>query len=299
MKYAPVVLFTYNRIDELKVTLQELKNNIAASKSDLIIYSDAARNDRETKDVDEVRSYIRKIDGFKSVNIIERPENFGLAKSIIRGITEVLSHYGKVIVLEDDLVTSPNFLCYMNQALEFYENNEKIFSISGFTMPLKSLKNLEKDTYVSLRPSSWGWATWKDRWKDIDWEIKDYEEFIKDKNAVRSFNLGGADLTRMLRHYKQGRNNSWAIRWAYAMFRMGKYSIYPKISKVENIGFGANATHCKGTNIYRTVLDDFKSCRFDFLDKLEPDEAILNDFKYQYSYRNKFAKRTLDFFRKY
>jgi hypothetical protein len=283
----------------LKVTINALKKNLLAKESELFIYSDAAKNRENEQKVENVREYLQSIKGFQRVHIVEREENFGLAKSVIEGVTEVINKYGKVIVIEDDLLTSENFLCYMNQALEFYKEKKKIFLISGFTMPLKNLKNYDKDTYIALRPSSWGWATWKDQWENIDWDVSDYDKFIKNKTSVRQFNLGGIDLTRMLRHYMQKKNNSWAIRWAYAMFKEGKYSIYPKVSKVQNIGFGEDATHCDGTDIYQTILDTSTQCNFDFVDKIVPDQQIIEEFKYQYSYKNKLIKKTYEYMKKY
>ncbi|MDM5272545.1 glycosyltransferase [Sulfurovum sp. zt1-1] len=291
MKYAPIVLFTYNRLDELKQTIEALKNNKLASESELYIYSDAAKDKTDEQKVLKVRSYLKTIEGFNHLQVIERDENFGLARSVIEGVNEILERHGKVIVLEDDLITSKNFLCYMNSALEFYQDEEKVFSISGYTMPLKSLKKYDNDTYASVRPSSWGWATWNDRWKGIDWDIRDYESFIHDKKAIKDFNLGGADLSRMLKHYKQKKNNSWAIRWAYAMFKANKFCIYPKISKVQNIGFGLDATHCKGINIYSSPLDQTDSCDFKFINKIILDKQIADSFKYQFSYMNKFIKK--------
>lgn len=297
-KYAPIVLFAYNRLDELKITINALQKNFLAEESELFVYSDAAKNEDNEQKVQRVRNYLHTIRGFQQIHIVEREENFGLAKSVIEGVTEVLEKYGKVIVIEDDLIVSENFLCYMNQSLEFYFIEESVFSISGFTMPLKSLKNYEKDNYIAVRPTSWGWATWKDRWENIDWEVNDYSEFIHDKASIRKFNHGGIDLTRMLKHYKQRKNNSWAIRWAYAMFKEDKYSIYPKVSKVQNIGFGVDATHCDGVNIYKSNLDQSASCNFDFTDEIVPDKQLIDEFKYQYSYQNKLIKKTYEYMRK-
>jgi hypothetical protein len=296
--YAPIVLFAYNRIDELKLTINALQKNLLADKSELFIYSDGARNEENEQKVEEVREYLHSVKGFQKVYIVERDENYGLSKSVIEGVTEIINQYGTVIVIEDDLITSKNFLCYMNKSLEFYEAKEYIFSISGFTMSLKSLNHYQKDTYVALRPASWGWATWKDQWENIDWDVKDYDTFIQDKHLVRAFNRGGIDLARMLKHYMQKKNNSWAIRWAYTMFKEGKYCMYPRVSKVQNIGFGEDATHCDGIHIYKSTLDESTSCDFDFLDEIMLNDEIVTEFKYQYSYRNKLMKKSYKYIKK-
>jgi len=288
-----VVIFVYNRLDELKINIKALQENINSHLFNIIIFSDAPKSENDVLKVNNIRKYLKTIKGFKSLEIIERRNNYGLARNIIEGVTEVINIYNKAIVLEDDLITSKNFLCYMKEALNFYEEKEEIFSISGYSMPLKSLQNYSYDTYLFYRPSSWGWATWKDRWGNIDWEIKDYENFFKNKKLQKDFNKGGVDLTRMLKNYFEGKNDSWAIRWAYNMWKQKKYCIYPTQSKIQNIGFGENATHCKGVNIYKTILDNTHNCNFNFLNDITINKKIVKEFSYQYSYINKFIKRFL------
>lgn len=291
MKYAPIIIFCYNRLDSLKLLINSLLKNKEFLETELIIYSDAAKTSHDLKNVELVRAYVDSMDIINRKTIIKREVNFGLAKNIINGVTEVINNFGKVIVLEDDLIVSENFLCYMNSALNFYKNREYIFSISGYTAQLKSLKNYEKDTYLSYRPSSWGWATWKNKWDGIDWKIEHFNEFSKDRVEVNRFNRGGIDMYRMLKHYMIGKNNSWAIRWAYAMYKKDKYAIYPKISKIQNIGFGEDATHCKGENIYKTSLDNTSRCSFIFNDEKIINNKIASEFRYQYSYYNKLSKK--------
>jgi hypothetical protein len=284
---APVLLFTYNRLEHTEKTIEYLKENNLAMHSNLIIFSDASKSNIDDKKVQNVRRYLKSIKGFKSCTLIEREINFGLAKNIIEGVTEVVNSVGKVIVLEDDLLTSKNFLCFMNAALKYYQDQEDIFSISGYTANLSSLSKYDCDTYLSVRGSSWGWGTWKHQWDNIDWNISDYDQFIKNKREVTKFNRGGADMTRMLRHYMEGKNDSWAIRYSYAMYKKKKYSIHPKLSKIKNIGFGADATHCKGTNIYESSFDITNSRKFKFGDSNKVNETIAKEFRYQFSYVNK------------
>jgi len=290
-----LIIFTYNRLNELKMNIEYLLKNKGSEKLDVIFFSDAPKKEADVPKVNEVRKYLKSVKGFNSIEIIEREKNYGLSKNIVEGVTEIINVYNRVIVLEDDLITSSNFLCYMKEALDFYDDKEKIFSVSGYSMPLKALKRYNYDTYLSYRPSSWGWATWKDRWNTVDWEIKDFDEFIKDKKLQKDFNKGGADLTRMLKHYFLGKNNSWAIRWSYNMWKQNKFSVYPKVSKIQNIGFGEDATHCKGVNIYKTVLDTSGKCDFNFVNQDYIDENIIKDFRFQYSYINKAIKKALGY----
>jgi len=288
---APIIIFTYNRLDDIQKTISSLQQNLLAKESELFLFSDFAKRDKDKEAVNKVREYLETISGFKSITIIKRDKNFGLAENIVDGVTEIINKYEKVIVLEDDLITSKNFLNYMNDTLEYYKNNKQIFAISGFCWRLPSLKNLKEDIFFAYRPASWGWATWKNQWEDIDWEIKDYETFIKDKKAIKKFNRGGMDMTRMLKHFKEGKNNSWAIRWSYSMSKQDKYCIYPKISKVQNIGFGNDATHCTGEHIHTTTLDSSSNTKFMFLDNLIINKKLLKEFAYQNSYVNKAIKK--------
>ncbi|MFW6016806.1 MAG: glycosyltransferase, partial [bacterium] len=233
---SPIVLFVYNRPEHTKKTIKALKKNKLADKSKLFIFSDGEKSANDKQKVKEVRKIINKIDGFKQGKVFESEENKGLANSVIDGVTKIINQYGKVIVLEDDLITSKNFLRYMNRALDFYEEDKKIWSISGYNLPIGIPDDYKHDVYLSYRASSWGWATWKDRWDKIDWDINDYSEFINDKSAQKLFNRGGSDMKNMLKSQMEGKIDSWAIRWCYNQFKNDSYTIYPVVSKVKNIG---------------------------------------------------------------
>ena len=296
-RLAPLIIFTYNRYDEAVATISALKENYLADQTDVYVFSEKEKTLEDRENVTKVRGYLDVVDcGFKSFTVIKRKENYGLARNIIEGVTEIIDNYRKVIVLEDDLVTSKNFLCYMNCALEFYKDQNSIFSISGYSGVLPSLKNYKYDSYFSYRPSSWGWATWEESWRDIDWDVKDFKGFVKNKKEVKKFNRGGIDMTRMLKHQQVGRNNSWAIRWSYSMYKKKKYAVYPVLSKVQNIGFGEEATHCTGVNIYKTELDDSHKCNFNFDSDISINKQVCADFKYQFSYTNKILKRLRGYF---
>ncbi len=241
MKTVPIVVFTYRRnIDEL---LTSLLSNDLSKKSNLYIFSDGYKNNIDKKDVLLVRKNLKLINGFHSIEIIESETNKGLAKSVIDGVTEILNKYEKVIVLEDDLIVSNNFLTYMNEALNFYKYEENIWSISGYTPCLDYLNNYEKDIFLAFRANSWGWATWKNRWEKIDWDIKDWDSFKKDSILIDKFNRGGDDLFKMLEVQMLGKIDSWAIRWCYNQFKYNSFTIYPTKSRVVNIGFDSMGTH--------------------------------------------------------
>lgn len=279
MNYAPIVLFTYKRLGTLKKTIVALSANSLAASSDLIVYSDGSKSSNDDVIVAEIREYLKTITGFKSITIHESPTNKGLANSIIEGVSDVIEQYGKVIVLEDDLVCSPNFLNYMNSALDFYKEEAKIFSIAGFSIPI-NCSHSDSDIYFTLRSSSWGWATWKDRWSAIDWEVQDYAVFKDDKTLRSNFNKMGSDISQMLDRQMEGKINSWAIRWCYHQFRNNLFSVHPLVSKVVNIGFNSSdATNTKEKfNRYKTILDVEGKVEFQFSKEYHLDPKIIRQF---------------------
>ena len=171
----------------------------------------------------------------------------------------------------------------MNEALDFYANKPKVFSISGYSMDLPSLNNYRKDYYLGYRASSWGWATWSRSWDDIDWDIKDYNNFVNSKRLKKEFRKGGSDMTRMLTSQMNNKIDSWAIRWCYNQFTRKQYTIYPAISKIESIGFGADATHTKKTKRFDTVLDTSNQSRFVFDETIIVNKTLIKEFKNKFS----------------
>ncbi|WP_373032910.1 hypothetical protein [Sulfurovum sp.] len=282
MKLAPIVLFVYNRPWHTQKTVEALQENALASESELFVYSDAPKHSGAQENVDQVREYIKQINGFKKVTIIERDHNWGLANSIINGVTDIINKYEKIIVLEDDLVTSPYFLKFMNEALTFYKENKNVLSVTGFSFSSKFMQfsnDFAEDIYVHIRPMSWGWGTWKDEWKDIDWEIKDFQSFISSATKIKAFNRGGTDLSVMLEDQMKGKLDSWYIRWCYHAYKTSKYTIYPKISFVNNIGHDSSGIHCieESDPIYsHTELSDNSCIRYNTNIKL--DENIIRRF---------------------
>lgn len=244
---APIVLFVYNRLKHTKATIQALQNNSLAEESVLYIFSDGPKQPEEKESVEAVREYIKTVSGFKNIFINERDKNFGLAESIIDGTSTVLIQHGKIIVLEDDLITSKYFLKYMNDALKIFRDVENVFSVTGFSFTTKFMqfpKSYEEEIYLNIRPMSWSWATWIDRWEDVDWKVKDYDVFIKNSKQKKEFNRGGTDLTRMLKNQMNGKLNSWYIRWTFHAFKRNKLTVYPRIAYVNNIGHDASGVHC-------------------------------------------------------
>lgn len=283
MNLAPIVLFVYNRPRHLQNTIEALKKNELAAKSELFVYSDGPKNDDDERIVNEVRQILYTIDGFIHVRIIEQKSNKGLANSVIYGVSDVLKHYSRAIVVEDDIVCSKLFLSYMNQALHHYEKKDDIFSVTGFNFPsriMKIPKTYKYDVYLSYRSLSWGWGTWADRWKRVDWEVSDFQNFFKDNNSRKRFNRGGEDLSHMLRSQMKGKLDSWDIIWCYAHYKNNAFCVHPTKSLVSNIGLDGSGTHCRPSNktLLPEMLDhDWKPNRF--VDDLAVNSKIAKSYK--------------------
>jgi len=257
---APIVLFVYNRPEHTRKTLDSLAANFLASESDLFIYSDAPTDQSENENVQTVRSIIKNVKGFKSVNIIERDKNWGLAGSIIDGVTNIINKYVKVIVLEDDMVTSHFFLQFMNKALDYYEYEKKVYHISGWNYPINSYE-LE-DAFFWRTMNCWGWATWKNRWRYFEKDVDKLIASFPEKDIYR-FNINGAvNMWQQVLANKTGEINSWAIFWYATIFQKNGLCLNPAKSFVQNIGFDGTGIHCNKTSIYS--IDSFCEKDIDF-----------------------------------
>ena len=248
MELAPVVLFTYNRPWHTQQVVEALKRNELSELTDLVIYSDGPKDEANIEDIKRVRDYLKTINGFKTVNIVESENNIGLADSVITGVTEAVRKHGKVIALEDDLVTAPIFLRYMNEALERYENEAQVMQISGhmFDVDVKA----ETDAIFLPFTTSWGWATWKRAWNSFDPYSSGYEKIKKDRVLRYKFNLNGSyDYFRMIDAHIKGKIDSWAIRWYLSVFMVGGLTLHPVTSFIRNIGFDGSGIHCGRINM--------------------------------------------------
>lgn len=249
---APIILFVYNRPQHLKQSISSLQCNALASESDLYIYSDAAKDLKDKELVNSVREEIRIIKGFKSITIIEREENWGLAKSVIDGVTTLVNKYGRVIVLEDDLIVAPHFLTFMNDALELYKEDARIGHIQGCDFTKNSSL---PDTFFIKWTGSWGWATWKRAWDHFNPNGAELLEQLKKQKKSYTFDFNGAyPYTRMLKRQVAGKNNSWAIRWNATLFLKDMLSLNVGKSLVQNRGFDGSGTNCGAGNLYQSTL---------------------------------------------
>jgi hypothetical protein len=252
MTLAPITLFVYNRPVHTRLTVEALKKNDLAKDSHLIVFSDAPKSESQAEAVREVRKYIRSITGFRSVSIVEREWNWGLANSIIDGVTSLVNKFGRVIVLEDDLLTSPHFLAYMNTSLETYQNEERVMSITGYMFPIDN-SGLPETFFLKIL-GCWGWATWDRAWKYFEKDPKNLLESFS-QSEIDRFNLEGAyDFWSQVQQNESGKINTWAIFWYTSMFQKDGLSLHPAFSMVDNIGNDNSGVHCSKTNNFNSAL---------------------------------------------
>lgn len=288
MTLAPILLFVYNRPDHVKRGIESLLANNLAKDSELYIYSDAAKDADAQPAVDEVRQFIHTIQGFKRIYYIERTENWGLARSIIDGVTTRINQHGRVIVLEDDLVVAPYFLQFMNDALETYQDEENVCHIQACdftqdpTLP---------DTFLIKWTGSWGWATWKRAWQLFNPNGQELLDELIRKKLTRRFDFNGKyGYTRMLRRQIEGKNNSWAIRWNASLFLADKLSLNVGKSLIQNEGFDGSGTNCGSGNLYASDLW-MKPLPVIKIQPIQENEEARNAFVRYYARTNSFLAK--------
>ncbi len=282
MELAPIVLFVYNRPKHTRKVLMALEKNLLASQSLLYVISDGPKNADAVEPVNAVRSIIREPWAFKHITIIERKNNLGLAENVIDGVTKVIQKHGRVIVLEDDLETSPWALTYFNDALERYEHNDRVMEISGYMYPLQHPKRLPKSFFFRVA-NSWGWATWGSAWEKFNPDIEELTKDFKRKDRKRFSIDGKENFWKQVKEYKAGKINSWAIRWYLSVFKNNGLVLYPRYSMVQNLGTDGSGTHSDIDDTYRVELAQSRVKYFP--EEIEENQKAYNAIKHFYATR--------------
>ena len=250
---APIILFTYNRPWHAQQVLDALQKNELSQQSELFIFSDGGTDYEDKQLVDKTREILDNTTGFKKVTVIKRPVNFGLAANVINGVSTIIEKYGKVIVLEDDLITAPSFLTFMNSALNMYEDVDEVAHIHSFCYAGLSLP----DTFFIKWVGSIGWATWRNSWKLLERNGEKLLAEIKEKKLSKAFDFNGKyPYTRMLKRQVEGKNNSWAIRWNASLFLNNKLSLNTGKTLIHNIGFDGSGENSGSQDFYNMGLYD-------------------------------------------
>lgn len=248
---APIALFTYNRLWHTQQTIKALQLNEESKQSDLIVFSDEAANENHREKILAVREYLKTVSGFKSVKLIFRNQNFGLAQSVINGVSEVVKEYGKVVVLEDDMITSPYFLRFINDGLDLYAHNEKVACIHGYRYPIGEVAS----SFFMRGADCWGWGTWKRAWNHFNADGQHLYDELRKRKLQSLFNHQNSfPYMKMLKDQIAGKNNSWAIRWKASAFLNGQYTLYYKESLLNNIGNDDSGTHSKTTDQFNVEV---------------------------------------------
>nr|WP_302167786.1 glycosyltransferase [uncultured Schaedlerella sp.] len=285
--YAPVVVFVYNRADVAEVTLNALDKCEESAESDLFIFADGAKDNSTIHTVEEVRECInnfKNLNHFRRVEIVAQKKNKGLAKSVIDGVTEIIKKYGRVIVVEDDCAVTASFLKFMNKSLDFYEEDMSIGSITGWSPRLKFPNGYNTDVFCVARSCSLCWATWKNRWETVDWEMKNYKDIRYDFGLIYRVNRTGSDrFYRLIRQMKYN-VQSWSVRFGITLVLNGQNTIYPRYSYVQNIGNDDRGTHFSGEQLKGAFAVSFGDAIADpELERVTPVRFIERQFLKIYS----------------
>lgn len=279
MSLAPIALFVHARPSHTRRTVASLRANPAARASDLIVFSDAPKKPDQAEAVREVREFVRGIDGFASVKVVERAQNLGLSGSITDGITRLCDQHGRVIALEDDLVVAPGFLEFLNTGLDRYADAARVAQISAYMFPTEA----ETRAAVFLPIiSCWGWATWKRAWDRYDPDMTGLRRLAENKDMRRRFDLGGAyPYYSMACQQQRGKIDSWGIRWHLSVFMHDGLVLYPPRSLVQNEGVDSSGTHGAGHRELQTPLAQgaHANGRFSFPDRVEISDDALGEVK--------------------
>ena len=240
---APIAVFAYRRTDHLSKTLDALERCAEFSRSPVFVFSDGAKSEAGAADVAAVRALVRSRLR-PNMKLVEAPANRGLANSISQAVTQLCDRYGRVIVIEDDLVVSPHALAWLNAGLDRYRDDEHVFQISAHQFDVPDFATRKEGLFLHLT-TSWGWATWKRAWDRFDPNAEGWEKLKTDRALRKRFDVGGQHYSEMLRRQMEGRLDSWAIRWWWTVFKADGISLFPPRSLVQNIGFDETATNYK------------------------------------------------------
>jgi hypothetical protein len=261
MNLSPIVLFVYNRPEHALKTLLALKENELADRSTLFIFADGPKlnaSDTLKQKIREVREIIRSQKWCKEVNITESDKNKGLANSIIDGVSEVIQKYGRVIVLEDDILPSPGFLKYMNDALNLYNDESRVGCIHAWNYNL-DLKNYKESTFFLKGADCWGWGTWERAWREFNPNGKELLNAIKEKDLAFEFSRRNSHaFVKMLKDQIADKNDSWAIRWHASLVVKNMYCLHPTRPIIKNIGLDNSGMHCGELDIGQKPIDYLK-----------------------------------------
>ncbi|KND60416.1 sugar transferase [Candidatus Burkholderia verschuerenii] len=272
----PVIVFAYKRPDHLRKTLAALAASKGAKDTDVFIFCDGPRKPADADAVARTRKVAQNANGFRSVFVCAAEANQGLGPSVIAGVSRVLAEHDAVIVVEDDVEVAPGFLTFMRESLTRYHHDRRVFSVAGYALPVEG-REAFGDVFFVPRICSWGWATWRDRWRSVDWDASSYQSFINDRRARAEFSRAGRDMLDMLVNQIEGEAESWAIRFDFGRFVNGDaLTLYPVQSLAQNIGADGSGQHQGSTTHYETQV--CSQIHFEFPQQVREAESMTREF---------------------
>ena len=293
-------VFCYNRVSKLKRCIEALLKNPECPQLDIIFFSDGPKDEAGKKPIQEVRDYIDKLAGFRTVIKHYREHNLSSGPNFKTGLTFLSENYERFIVVEDDLIVSPNYIKYLTDALEFYKDDQSVFCVTAYVFPIKK-EGYPFDTIVYKRFCSYGWGGWADRFPNIIWDHDELEKLMKTSPGFkRRLNAEGADLIRLLRKQISGEISTWDIQMQTHVAENRLKVIYPTLSKVNNIGFDEESTNTSGVNYLITPIDPGEKRDFNFCLASNINPRLQSQIKSPYNYstlvirklKNEFIKFT-------
>lgn len=293
-------VFCYNRVSKLKRCIDALLTNPECLEMDIVFFSDGPKKGADPTPIKEVRNYIDSLEGFKSVIKHYREENLSTGPNFRTGLTFLSENFERFIVIEDDLIVSPNYIKYLTDALEFYKDEKSVFCVTAYVFPLKS-QNYLYDTIVYKRFCSYGWGGWGNRFNNVIWDEKELEQLMNTSPGFKKrLNAEGYDLVRMLKKQISGKISTWDIQMQTHVAENQLKVIYPTLSKVSNIGFDEESTNTSGVNYLITPVDNGTQRVFKFTPVTNVVPELQVQIKAPYSYktlvirklRNEFIKLT-------
>ena len=281
--YAPIVMIAFNRPAMLKSTLERLSQASGVEKHDIFMFVDGPRNELDAikqKEIMNVLSYWQT--KLPRIKTYQRSRNYGCRGNIVDAITQIISQYGRAIVIEDDILISRTFLEYMDRALDFYNDDKRIWSINAYqSHNVKVPRDYPYDVYLDPINMCWGWGTWYDRWREVDFDLRDWPRDRNDSVFMDKLNKVGRHLAYMIDLQYEGKLNTWDVQCTYHVVKHDLMSIEPRYQLSKNIGFSSKfkSEHCQGD---RPIITRQKY--YDFSPRLErdliPDKRILHQIEW-------------------
>ena len=279
-----IAVFCYKRAAKLKVSVEALLKNPECADMEIIFFSDGAKSEKDLPGVAATRAYIDSLTGFRKIHKHFREKNLSTGPNFQQGITFLCEHYDQFIVIEDDLVVTPNYIRFMLDSLAFYKNEKSVFTISGFAFELNKA-SYEYDTIIHKRFSCYGWASWSDRVRNVIWDKDKLTAIMKTSPDFKSrLDKEGMDLYRILKKQLNGSISTWDIQMQVHVAENQLRVVYPVISKTANIGFDNESTNTFGVDYLKTVTDPGHQRSFNFCSVNTEEPSLIRQLRKPYSF---------------